>query len=160
MRFKVEIVDFQTILPIWEEELWLGRSSEIKPMSSMTYLGGFDMSIYEKYEPTFFAVYNVVNEIVGVNSGHRTSDDLYRSRGIWVDPRYRGNGIAGILFCELFGQAINEQCEAVWSVPRKNALLAYEKVGFKQTSDFFDEGMEFGPNCYVYAELDYNIKEH
>lgn len=160
MKGRSEIVDFETILPIWKEKLWPNRESEIKSMSSMMYQGGYDMSIYEKYEPTFFAVYNVVNEIVGVNSGHRTSNDLYRSRGIWVDPRYRGNGIAGVLFCSLFGQAMKEKCKAVWSVPRKDALQAYEKVGFKKTSDFFDEGMEFGPNCYVYTELDYDIKEH
>jgi hypothetical protein len=160
MRFKVEIVDFQTILPIWEEELWLGRSSEIKPMSSMTYLGGFDMEIYKNYKPTFFAVYNNADQIIGVNSGHRTSNTMYRSRGIWVNESYRNQGIAGILFCETFGQAMKEKCTHVWSVPRKNALVAYTKVGFKPTSEFFDEGMEFGPNCYVCAELDYDVKEH
>jgi GNAT superfamily N-acetyltransferase len=156
MKGRSEIVDFETILPIWEEKLWPNRESEIKSMSSMMYQGGYDMSIYEKYEPTFFAVYNVVNEIVGVNSGHRTSNDLYRSRGIWVDPRYRLKGVSGILFCELHGQAMREGCTAIWSIPRQIALPAYEKYGFKQTSDFFDEGMEFGPNCYVYKELNYD----
>jgi len=155
MKGRSGVVDFETILPFWQEKLWPNRTSEIKPMSSMMYQGGFDMEIYKKYSPTFFAVYNVVGEIVGVNSGHRTTDDLYRSRGIWVDPRYRKLGVSGVLFCELHGQAIKEKCKAIWSIPRKEALPAYEKVGFKKTSEFFDEGMEFGPNCYVYKDLDH-----
>lgn len=160
MKSKIAIVDFETILPIWEEKLWPGRNDPIRPMSSIKYQGGYDMSIYEKYQPTFFAVYNTIDEIIGVNSGHRTSDNLYRSRGIWVDPRYRLKGISGVLFCELYGQAMHEKCSALWSIPRKNALSAYEKYGFNRTSDFFDEGMEFGPNCYVYKELDYEFKPH
>jgi len=155
MKGRSAIVDFETILLFWKEKIWPDRESTIKPMSSMMYQGGYDMSIYEKYTPTFFAVYNVVGEIVGVNSGHRTSDELYRSRGIWVDPRYRKLGVSGVLFCELHGQAMKEGCKALWSVPRKEALPAYKSVGFIQTSEFFDEGMEFGPNCYVYKELNY-----
>jgi GNAT superfamily N-acetyltransferase len=85
---------------------------------------------------------------------------MYRSRGIWVDPVYRGKGVAGILFCELEGQAMKEQCKSIWSVPREKALPSYVKYGFKQTSDFFNEGMEFGPNCYVIKELDYELKQH
>lgn len=160
LSYRTELVEFDRIKEIWETKLWPGRLTPIKPMSSMVYKGKFDMDIYKKYSPTFFAVFNRADEIIGVNSGHRTTDKLYRSRGIWVHPDYRGQKIAGVLFCETFGQAMREQCEAVWSVPRKDALHTYEKVGFKQTSDFFDEGMEFGPNCYVYAELDYDIKEH
>ena len=160
MKYKVEKVDFDTILPIWQNKLWPNRESQIRSMSSMMYEGGFDMNIYKIYEPSFFAVYNNAKDIIGVNSGHRTESKLYRSRGIWVDPLYRKKGIAGILFCELFGQAISEQCEAVWSIPRKESLSAYTKYGFEQTSDFFDEGMEFGPNCYVYMKLDRTNLQH
>lgn len=158
MKVKSAIVDFDTILPIWQKKLWLHRESPIRPMSSMQYQGGFDISIYEKYEPTFFAVYNVVGDIIGVNSGHKTTNDLYRSRGIWVDPAYRRKGVCGILFCELHGQAMKEGCKALWSIPRKSALSAYEKYGFEKTSEFFDTDMEFGPNCYVYKILEYHKK--
>ncbi len=160
IKCRSEIVNFQTVLPIWINNLWPGRVEKIRPMSSMQYLNGNDVNIYDKYTPTFFAVYNVVNEIIGVNSGHRTSDDLYRSRGIGVDPRYRNRGVSGVLFCELHGQAMKENCTALWSIPRKEALPAYEKYEFKRTSDFFDNHMEFGPNCYVYKELDYELKPH
>jgi GNAT superfamily N-acetyltransferase len=160
MNYKTNTINFETILPIWNDKLWLGRVSDIKPMSSMVYLGGYDVSIYKKYSPTFFAVYNSAGDIIGVNSGHKTTDNLYRSRGLWVDPLYRLKGISGILFCELYGQAIKESCIAIWSIPRKTALPAYKKYGFKQTSEFFDNAMEFSPNCYVYKEIDYELKPH
>ena len=55
---------------------------------------------------------------------------------------------------------MEEQCTHIWSLPRKSALSVYEKYGFIKTSDFFDERVEFGPNCYVKKELDYELKQH
>ena len=160
MKYRSELISFQDILPIWQEKLWKGRNSPIKPMSSMLYKGGFNMDIYNLYSPTFFAVYNNANKIIGVNSGHRTNEQVYRSRGIWVDPLHRKKGIAGILFCELEGQAMKEKCTSIWSIPREEALPAYIKYGFVKSSNFFDEDMEFGPNCYVRKKLDYELKQH
>jgi GNAT superfamily N-acetyltransferase len=160
MKYKTGTVEFNTILPFWKEKLWPNRKDAIRPMNDIAYLGGHDPEIYKKFEPTFFVVYNLVNEIIGVNSGHRSTVDMYRSRGLWVDPQYRRKGISGILFCELHGQAMKENCKAIWSIPRKESLPAYEKYGFIKTSDFFDKGMEFGPNCYVYKEIDYEFKQH
>ena len=117
---------FQDVKNIWNEKLWPNRKSTIKEMSSMQYLDGFDMAIYEKYKPTFFIVKHQ-DKIVGVNSGHRTKDRLYRSRGIWVDPEFRRYGVAQILFDMTEKQAKKENCDAVWSMPRKSALPAYEK---------------------------------
>jgi len=143
---------FSVILTYWKNKLWPNRKSKIEPLSHMTYLGGFDESIYEKYTPSFFiAIEN--DKIVGVNSGHRTSATSFRSRGIWVDPNYRNRGISQKLFTAIKETAIKENCDKIWSIPRKTALPVYEKFGFNRTSDFFDEGMEFGPNCYVLMKL-------
>ena len=98
MKFKSEAVYFETILPIWKHNLWPNRQSQIKHMSSMTYKGKIDMSIYEKYTPTFFAVYNNAGQIIGVNSGHQTGERMYmREQGgmymmkMWVrNPSFRG----------------------------------------------------------------------
>ena len=70
----------------------------------------FDMDIFN-YEPSFFGV-TANGRIVGVNSGHRTKDDLYRSRGIWVDPMLekKKTGVAQLLFNATQKQAINEGC--------------------------------------------------
>lgn len=156
MIYNTATVNFDSILPIWKEKLWPGRKDAIRPMSDIVYGGGHDSTIYKNFKPTFFVVFNLSNEIIGVNSGHRSSIDLYRSRGLWVDPQYRRMGISGILFNELHMQAIKENCKAIWSIPRKEALPAYKKYGFVQTSDFFDRGMEFGPNCYAYKEIKFN----
>lgn len=149
---ELKQITFDQILPVWETKLWPERESEIKEMSSMQYKGGIDMTIYEKYKPTFWGVFDG-SQIVGVNSGFKTSDDMYRSRGIWVDPNYRRKGISRMLFKGLFEQAEKEDCNYVWSIPRKSALRAYQDAGFSQSSGFFDEGMEFGPNCYVLKTL-------
>ena len=71
--FQTSLGTFQDIKGIWNEKLWPNRKSTIKEMSSMQYLDGFDMAIYDKYKPTFFIVKHE-QDIVGVNSGHRTKD--------------------------------------------------------------------------------------
>jgi GNAT superfamily N-acetyltransferase len=93
------------------------------------------MNIFN-YPATFFAAYD--NErIIGVNSGHKTADKLYRSRGLWVDPNYRKQGVAQLLFESTETQARLEGCDAVWSIPRKTALSAYQRFGFETVGDFF-----------------------
>lgn len=145
-------ITFEEILPIWRDRLWPGRKSEIAGMSSMVYLGGYNMEVYILYQPYFTGVF-LNDELVGVNSGHNTGNGYFRSRGIWVDPKVRGRGVAQMLFIELAKQARGEGCKFLWSVPRKGSEYAYLKFGFEITSDWFDKDMEFGPNAYCLAEL-------
>lgn len=151
MQLKIEQVSFDIVLPIWYNKLWINRKSDIKSMSSIQYLGGIDMDIYQ-YKPSFWAIYDG-SEVIGVNSGFKTKNDYYRSRGIWINPDYRGKNLSNLLFVELEKQAILENCNNLWSMPRKGSHYAYLKFGFKQTSEFFDEGVEFGPNCYVLKNI-------
>ena len=74
---QVKQIRFKDIKEIWTTRLWANRQTPIKEMSSMQYLGGFDMDNYHKYTPTFFGVFDG-QELIGVNSGHRTKDILYR----------------------------------------------------------------------------------
>ena len=136
----IKKIPFEYIYPIWKEKLWPDRSSDIEPMSAMTWPFEGDpqpinMSIFE-YEPVFWGVF-LDNKIVGVNSGHHTTDRQYRSRGIWVDPEYRMHGISQQLFMMTEHQAILEGCEMIWSIPRKTALKAYTKFGFQTVGDYF-----------------------
>lgn len=134
------LINFETIEEVWREKLWPGRTSAIETHSAMTWpydnnSNEYDMSIFN-YPATFFAAYD--NEkLIGVNSGHRTADNLYRSRGLWVDPNYRKQGIAQLLFGSTETQARLEGCDAVWSIPRKTALPAYQRFGFETVGDFF-----------------------
>ena len=132
-------ISFEDILPIWENKLWPNRESAIEGVSAMTwpYEGNpepIDMNIFD-YQPTFYGVF-MDNKLLGVNSGHRTTDTQYRSRGIWVDPDYRKRGVAQLLFVLTEHQARIEKCEMMWSIPRKTALTAYTKFGFTTVGDF------------------------
>ena len=144
---KIKEIDFETIKDIWLQELWINRKSEIKPVSSIKLGGGYDMNIYN-YHPTFWSVVNE-HKIIGVNSGFQTNDCSYRSRGIWVDQNFRRTGVATMLMEAVENQAKKENCSVLWSIPRKSALSFYENFGFTKMGEFFDEGMEFGPNCYA-----------
>ena len=134
-------IDFNDINTIWTNKLWTNRESAIEPMSVMTWpFEGdpeqYDMSILD-YTPTFWGV-EIDNKLVGVNSGHRTSDMHYRSRGIWVEPDYRQRGVAQLLFSLTEHCAIIEKCEMIWSLPRQTALSSYTKFGFETVGGFIE----------------------
>jgi|TARA_B100001094_G_C18059879_1_gene734505 GNAT superfamily N-acetyltransferase len=153
---QVITLTFEQIKEIWEKELWPNRESAIETHSAMTWpltnTVPYDMEIFE-YIPAFYAI-EIDNKIVGVNSGHRTEDKGYRSRGLWVHPDFRRKGVGNLLLKILCEEAFNRDCEWIWSIPRKSALSTYKKSGFTTVGDFFDEGMEYGPNIYVYKDLD------
>lgn len=138
-------IDFETICEKWKN-LW--PDTKHRQMSSMLYKGGIDMEIYKKYTPTFFGHF-IGEQLVGVNSGHRTSDTMYRSRGIWIDKSHRGLGVSTALFNITQQVARQEGCTMLWSIPRESAYKSYYRFGFRRTSEYFSEGMDYGPNCYV-----------
>ena len=136
---QISRIDFQTIEDIWQTELWPNRTSAIESHSAMTWPfegkpESIDMNIFD-YPATFLGAY-IDNKLVGVNSGHKTTNEQYRSRGIWVDPEYRKRGVAQMLFLMTAHQAKIEGCEMLWSIPRKTALPAYTKYGFQTVGDY------------------------
>lgn len=147
----IGLINFDTIEKVWREKLWLGRSSAIETHSAMTWPYDknpleYNMDIFN-YLASFFAVWDDEN-LIGVNSGHRTTDTLYRSRGLWVDPDYRKQGIAQLLFSSTETAAKLEGCTSVWSIPRKTALSAYQCFGFETVGSFFGTETS-GANIYV-----------
>ncbi len=151
MKYQTKKISFSEILPLWHQ-LWPNRKSPIRPMTSMKYLGGYDMDNYDNYSPTFWGI--IYEEtIIGVLGGFRTADTHYHARGICILPTFQGKGLAQLLFQECQDQALNEKCNFLWGLPRKSSLPVYLKFGFVQTSDWTHEGMEFGPNCYVLKSL-------
>ncbi len=132
---NVMVLTFEQIKEIWEKELWPNRESPIETHSAMTwpYDGNpleFDMDIF-KYDPSFFGVFHN-GRIIGVNSGHRTKDNIYRSRGIWVDPESRKKGISQLLFDGTEKQAIKD---AIWTclLSTTKAAEEEEKRGWEMT---------------------------
>ena len=155
---------FDVIYPVWNDKLWPGRKSKIESRSSLYWnpsswyeWGNVSLTknkdLIWQFEPTFYCA-QARNEIIAVNSGFRTDNDIYRSRGLWVDPKYRGRGLSTILLERTVDQARREKCKYIWTMPRKNAVPAYEKVGIKQIGNkWFDEQVEFGPNCLSVLKL-------
>jgi len=138
--------NFDEVSAIWYYFLWPQRE-KIRSMSSMTYSKGYDTEIYKKYKPSFF-VFEINKEIVAVNSCHKSNTNEMRSRGLWVKPEYRKQGITYKLFEAMFDESLSKKCKYIWSLPRKTALAAYEANGFVKTSNWLKTETS-DANCYV-----------
>ena len=148
MKHKIITITFEEILPIWKQ-LWLDRTSPIEPNSAMCYLGGYDMYNMNT-TPTFFA-YIINDEIVGVNSGHMCKDNQYRSRGLYVNSKFRGLNISKKLLIKTLEQAKKENAVMCWSYPKRESWLAYNNAGFYLDSDYTQS--ETGWNAYCSVKL-------
>lgn len=130
----IKNISWEEILNIWTNNLWPNRISAIEPTSAMVYLSEYDINNMLSV-PTFFGY--VINEtIVGVNSGHRCNDGSYRSRGLWVDPMYRKQGIGIKLLQATIDQGFKENTKFIWSYPRKTSWNTYAQAGFQLTSNW------------------------
>lgn len=148
---KLKQITFSEIKYIWLNYLWLDRKSPIKPTNGLLLGGGWIKDI-ESNTPTFWGIFDN-DKLIGVNSGHKAENNMYRSRGIYVFPEYRGQGIAQKLLKATEEQAKKENCSKIWSMPRESSLKTYLKFGFKLYSDNQAVGMEFGPNYYVIKDI-------
>ena len=155
---EVIMSTFEDIYPVWNEKLWPGRISKIEPMSNLYWRAPRDIikdnTIFDKYTPTFFLI-KEDGLIVGVNSGFRTDERIYRSRGLWVRNEYRNRGIGKTLLMQAIIQGKSEECHWIWSMPRKEALPAYQAIGFKKRGKWIDKTVEFGPNSLATRQLIY-----
>mgnify|MGYP000105373015 CR=1 FL=1 len=73
---------------------------------------------------------------------------------IFVDPDYRGRGIAQQLFTLTEHQALVEGSLLLWSIPRKTALSSYTKFGFETVGGYI-ETETADANIYVKKFLPY-----
>ena len=152
----VQQITFQEILPIWQNKLWPNRVSKIETHSAMTWPythinQPYDAAVF-LYPATFFGIYDQ-DKLIAVNSGHLTTQQEYRSRGLWVDPEFRGMGLAKQLLETTIQQAINSNANLIWSLPRISSLHAYNSAGFITVGEVINEGVEFGPNIYCCLQL-------
>lgn len=166
MRIIVPI-GWPEVKQIWSEHLWPDRK-DINRMSSMSDAHNLDKNIFKakyntsesNYQPYFFGC-RIDNILVGVNSGHQTSDTHFRSRGLFVLPNYRRLNIGTELLLATIKKAQQQKCKIIWTMPRKTALATYENVGFIKKSDWFktetvlDRRIKLlEANCYAERKLD------
>lgn len=148
-------VDFETIQKVWRENLWVEGDSADKRYNRIKIDGKFDQDMAEK--TVMYWAYRLDDpndqnplqsshgEIVGVNSGYKSCENYYRSRGLWVTPRFRGAGFAKSLLDVAIGESIFWNCRYIWSYPREESLPVYESMGFEKKTDF--QVASYGFNC-------------
>ncbi len=173
----LEDCQFEDVLPIWQAKLWPGRISKIESNSAMKWLGGIDLELmqapasfwrirlaenqFDKTEPPVIAVLS--GHFGGLISSDNENIDSkklvrgFRTRGLFVAPEFRGMGAASAIMNAAFIEAKRSGCEVVWTFPRKTAMPAYEKMGFKMVGSWVGENDpgagEFGPNCFAIKHL-------
>lgn len=146
----IKQIDFEEIKTVWASKLWPNRVSPIKSYSAMLFMG--DSSGKFSEQPTRFLAGYINDKIVAVNSLHLAERYMARSRGLWVDENYRGQGL-GIKILNASSDLAQElNAQAIWSFPRQSSIKTYLGAGFIQTSQWLDDG-EFGPNCYAIKTL-------
>tara|TARA_Y100000816_G_C26048172_1_gene549380 strand:+ start:658 stop:1098 length:441 start_codon:yes stop_codon:yes gene_type:complete len=141
-------VDFETIQKVWRKNLWVEGDSADKRYNRIKIDGKFDQDMAEK--TVMYWAYRLDDEIVGVNSGYKSCENYYRSRGLWVTPRFRGAGFAKSLLDVAIGESIFWNCKYIWSYPREESLGVYESMGFKKQGDF--KIADYGFNCIAIKE--------
>ena len=124
---------FDKIKTIWETKLWAGRAL-IEPQSAMLYLEGHSMDHFSL--PVYYLGAIEDGKLVGVNSGHLCSDGSFRSRGLWVDPEYRGRGFGTALLKDTIARGEAMSAKYCWSFPRKTSWPSYERAGFYLTTEW------------------------
>ncbi len=127
-------ISFNEILPIWKMFLWPNRTSPIETTSAMNLLSGYDLQ--NMIHPPTFLAYMIDNKIAGVNSGHKCADNSYRSRGLWVFPQYRKQGVGTDILKATILQGKKEGATHVWSYPRFSSWTTYQAAGFNLVSDW------------------------
>lgn len=146
----VKEITYSEILPCWKK-LWTREKYD--PFVKMRYKN-ISCKVIQNPKVTFFGLIDN-QEIVGCNSGFINNiieeKVYYRSRGLYIDEKYRCKGYSKLLLNATFNQAKLENADYCWSLPKKSALNAYTSVGFIQTSEFSD--WEFGKNCYVLYKI-------
>ena len=145
----ITTITFDEIYPIWRNHLWPDRLSDITSNSAMCFLEGYDLVNMET-TPTFFAAM-INEEIAGVNSGHMCKDLQYRSRGLFVFEKFRGNNIGKDLLLATIDQARKEGADMCWSYPRDTSWKTYERAGFSLVSEFTPD--EMGNNAFCKVNL-------
>ena len=163
MSNDVEDITFAEIKKIWETELWPNKKNGVKETNNWAWLYPsrvlWQDKRIEKNEfgvPYFFGIKNVYGKLVCVNSCFKTTsshvfsykdEQYWRSRGLWTSPDHRRMGLATKILNHTSTFVAKKRASWLWTVPRKSALSAYERAGFKKQEDSEFEDGQFGPNC-------------
>lgn len=129
-HYQIKTIDQHQAATLWDQ-LWPERIGQQKWMSSMTASGDYDLAIYSQFTPMFWGLFRDA-QLVGVLSGHGTSAEDYRIRGLYLSSEVRGQQRSHLLFSAAASYAKSKGHKRIWSYPKHQALKAYEGFGFKK----------------------------
>ena len=144
---EIRKIKWEAVRAVWEENLTNMSLEETSAMSCfkkrkqdpetmrLDEVAHYDLE-NQKFIPTFWGAFHNDN-LVGVNSGHMTLDRLYRSRGLFVFPEYRGQRTAQKLLLKTISQAYFEKAIACWSYPKRESWAPYNSTGFTHRGDTY-----------------------
>ena len=138
---KIIHLSYKEIFFYWKNFLWVDRNTPIWPESKMTIDRKFSDDI-EK--PTFYGLESN-GIVIGVNSVHRV-DNTIRSRGLWVNPEFRKQGLGEKLLRHGIQLADGK---LIWSYPREEAIRVYLNAGFEICSEKIIDHVDHKSNYYV-----------
>lgn len=150
MGCEIKEITFTEIGPLWHK-LWPDTPENVKPYNTATFLlnKGYDPSI--PYGPVTFLGAFVDEILVGCNSCFKSAATVWmRSRGLYVDPTARKQGIATQLLSATFAQAKKEGCTHLWAYPRTVIVSTYIRCGFSQVGEPITT-FDYGPHVWAYG---------
>lgn len=143
----IKQIAFNDILPIWQHQLWPNRISAIEPVSAIDIESNIDIKILD-YTSTahYFGAFSGSN-LAGVISGHLTTPNQCRLRGLFVDETYRGYGISKLLIETEIEKAKSLGCTQIWALIRTKNLGLFQKFAFQKKLE--TDKYEFGPHFII-----------
>lgn len=144
-------ITFEQILPVWSTDLWPKRVSKIEPVSAIDIESNIDIRILN-YEPTahFFGAFDG-SILAGVISGHLTTENQCRLRGLFVAEAYRGHGLSKMLIETEIEKAKSLGCAQIWALIRTKNLGLFQKFAFQKKLE--TDKYEFGPHFIIEKKL-------
>jgi GNAT superfamily N-acetyltransferase len=154
----IEEISFEQIMDYWTFGLWAKYAAKgykinrTNTTSQKNYCYRvIEYLTQEQIDTLLKPIYIGYNDdgiIVGVESGYRTNLDYFRVRGLWVNPNYRGQGIATQLI-----KYFEDRCKEkyLWTIPRESALGFYIKYGFAITGKSVKT--IYGQNYFAVKEI-------
>ena len=152
IQYTCKGISYEQISQAWNK-LWPGRDAKPTNPWNLTEYDTIQEQGAVLGNPTFFGVYDN-DKLIGVNSGYKTSDVNYRSRGLWVDENYRRRRVSMLLLHNTINQARKERATTIWTCPREESVEAYKKCGFEIISDKLGEPLfDWGTNYIAIKKL-------
>lgn len=148
---NIVTIEFVLCKTLWKE-LWANRivaadacSYMVLPNQDMRYSDDCFVTYSDDVDPPVYLGAFENGKLIGVNSFHRIAGTT-RSRGLYVVPEYRDQGIGRKL---LYGTWDRARVYPIWAYPKKDALPVFLAAGYKIASIPIKDPIEGNENYYV-----------